>query len=368
MTFPPAARPTVLLRLTRALAFAAMLLPAVAAAQVSPPAGPGEPQRIEIKVVGGLAGVSQFVAYEEPFWRDAVPRLTGGRVQAEIVANDRAGIRSQEMLPLIRLGVVPFGTALLAVISTEEPEFNALDLPILNPTLGDLRRTMQLFRPFLEQALAERYGVRLLAVYTYPAQVVWCNRPFASLADMRGRRVRTSSVGQADLITALGGTPVVTPFAEIVPAMRSGVVECAITGTLSGMSIGLHEVTTHIHQMAFNWGVSIFAANEQAWESLPADIRTILAENIAGLEREIWDAAEAETGLGLACASGQPACTGPRRGTLSVVPVTPAEERSRVATLTGAVLPRWIERCGPVCAEVWNDTLAAQLGIRVPAN
>jgi TRAP-type C4-dicarboxylate transport system substrate-binding protein len=355
-------RPRRLAWILGALALAAAALPAAV------PAQPAAPQPIPLKIVGGLAGVSQFVNFEEPFWRDEVPRLTGGRVQPEIVANDRAGIRSQEMLPLIRLGVVPFGTALLAVISTEDPEFNAMDLPALNPTIADLRRTMTRFRPFLERALSERYGVRLLAVYTYPAQVVWCNRPFSSLSDLRGRRVRTSSVGQADLVTALGGTAVVTPFSEIVPAMRAGVVECAITGTLSGMSIGLHEVTTHVHATAINWGVSIFAANEQAWEALPEDMRQILARGLADLERRIWDGAERETGLGLACASGQPACDLPRRGTLTVVQPTVAEREGRLALLTGAVLPRWIDRCGPVCAEVWNETLAPELGIRVPVN
>jgi TRAP-type C4-dicarboxylate transport system substrate-binding protein len=356
------AAPGRLARLLRAFALAAALLPAAASAQA--PA----PPPIPMKIVGGLAGVSQFVNFEEPFWRDEVPRLTGGRVRPEIVASDRAGIRSQEMLPLIRLGVVPFGTALLAVISTEEPEFNAMDLPALNPTIADLRLAMTRFRPFLERALSERYGVRLLAVYTYPAQVVWCNRAFASLADLRGRRVRTSSVGQADLITALGGTAVVTPFNEIVSAIRAGVVECAITGTLSGMAIGLHEVTTHVHASAINWGVSIFAANEQAWEALPEDVRAVLTENIAALEQRIWDGAERETGLGLACAAGQPACDMPRRGTLTIVPPTMAEQAGRVALLTGAVLPRWIDRCGPVCAEVWNETLAQDLGIRMPVN
>jgi TRAP-type C4-dicarboxylate transport system substrate-binding protein len=337
------------------------MLPVAASAQPAPPP-------IPLKIVGGLAGVSQFVNFEEPFWRDEVPRLTGGRVRPEIVASDRAGIRSQEMLPLIRLGVVPFGTALLAVISTEEPEFNAMDLPALNPTIADLRLAMTRFRPFLERALSERYGARLLAIYTYPAQVVWCNRAFSSLADLRGRRVRTSSVGQADLIAALGGTAVVTPFNEIVSAMRAGVVECAITGTLSGMAIGLHEVTTHVHASAINWGVSIFAANEQAWEALPEDVRAALSEGIADLERRIWAGAERETGLGLACAAGQPACDQPRRGNLTVVQASAAEQAGRVALLTDIVLPRWIDRCGPVCADVWNETLAPAFGIRVPVN
>jgi hypothetical protein len=27
------------------------------------------------------------------------------------------------------------------------------------------------------------------------------------------------------------------------------------------------------------------------------------------------------------------------------------------------VLPRWIQRCGPPCAEVWNQTIGPAVGI-----
>jgi hypothetical protein len=91
---------------------------------------------IQLKVVGGLAGVSQYTKLEEPFWTQEVPALTQGRVPAEIHPFDRSGLPGQEMLQLMRLGVVPFGTALLAVVSGDEPELNAVDLPTLNPDMG----------------------------------------------------------------------------------------------------------------------------------------------------------------------------------------------------------------------------------------
>lgn len=323
-----------------------------------------EPQPIRLKIVGGLADVSQYVRYEEPFWRRRIPDVTGGRVLAEIAPFDRSGIRGQEMLQLMRLGVVPFGTALLAIVATEEPEFNAVDLPAVNPDMAALRQTVGLFRPHLRDLLAERYNIDLLAVYTYPAQVVFCRRPFSGLADLANRRIRTSSVGQSELVAALGATPVVTPFAEIVPAIRSGVVECAITGTLSGNAIGLHEVTTHVHAMALAWGISIFGANRDAWAALPEAVRGTITAELAVLEREIWDAAERETGEGLACNEGRPSCQAGRRGSMTVVPVTEADDRLRRRLVTETVLSRWVARCGPDCVDAWNDRLAPTLGIQ----
>ncbi len=333
------------------------LIPASVAAQAPPP-GP-----LRLKIVGGLADVSQFVRYEEPFWRRRLPELSGGRIEAEIAAFDRSGIRGEEILALMRLGVVPFGTALLAIVSTEEPEFNAVDLPIVNPDMATLRRTVGLYRPHIEALLAERYDVELLAIYTYPAQVVFCRTPFTGLADLAGRRIRTSSVGQSEMFAALGATPVVIPFRETLAAVRSGVVECAVTGTLSANSIGLHEVMTHMHNMAITWGLSVFGANRAVWNAMPEWARSLLRQELAALERQIWEAAEVETGQGIACNAGQPSCTVGRRGAMTIVPVSPADQERRLRLLTETVLPGWVRRCGEPCADAWNARLAPTLGV-----
>lgn len=341
-----------------------MLLPVLAvvgAAMAAAQTAAQDPLRL--KIVGGLADVSQYLRYEEPFWRQRIQNLSGGRIQAEISPFDRSGIRAQEMLALMRLGVVPFGTALLAVVSNEEPEFNAVDLPTVNPDMAALRRTVELYRPHLEELLAERYDVELLAVYTYPAQVVFCRERFTGLSDLVGRRIRTSSVGQSEMFAALGATPVVIPFGETLAAVRSGVVECAVTGTLSANAIGLHEITTHMHSMAITWGLSVFGANRAAWAALPDWARTLIRQEVGNLERQIWDAAEVETVEGFACNAGLPTCTNGRRGHATIVPVSPADQERRIRLLTETVLPGWVRRCGEPCVEAWNTRLAPTLGV-----
>jgi TRAP-type C4-dicarboxylate transport system substrate-binding protein len=352
----PMARSRILLRRLCCALLATLLA-------VLPLAGRADRQ-IRLKIIGGLADVSQYVRFEEPFWQRRITELTNGRVVAEISPFDRSGIRGQEMLQLMRLGVVPFGTVILPVAATEEPELNAVDLPALSPDIATLRRTVAAYRPHLEQLLRERYGIELLGFYTYPAQVIFCSRAFGGLSDLAGRRVRTSSVGQSELIQALGGTPVVTPFAEIVSAFRTGVVECAVTGTLSGHAIGLYDVTTHVHAMALSWGLSVFGANSTAWAALPKDIQDSMRAGVAELEAEIWEAADRETGEGLACNAGLPMCSQPRRGNMTVVPVTPADDERRRRLLTEVVLPRWVGRCGPDCVDAWNTYLAPTFSIR----
>ncbi|MFE1597673.1 TRAP transporter substrate-binding protein [Methylobacterium sp. ID0610] len=339
------------------------LLAALAAAgAASGPARAEEPVRL--RIVGGLAGVRQFTQFEEPFWAREMAARSGGRIEASIHPFDRSGLRGEDMLQLMRLGVVPFGTALVSLAAGEDPELSAIDLPGLNPDTAALRRTVEAYRPHLRRVLDERYGIELLGIYAYPAQVLYCARPFGTLGDLAGRRVRTSSVNQSELVRALGAVPVIVPFNETVGALTRGVVDCAITGTLSGAEIGLTRVTTHIHALPISWGVSFFGASRQAWSEVPPDLRAMLRQGIGDLEDRIWRMAEEDTARGLACSTGETGCADLNPGRLTLVPVSAGDEARRRRLLEEAVLPGWIERCGGSCIDAWNATLAAVIGIR----
>lgn len=327
------------------------------------PAGVHGEEPLRLQVVGGLGGVSQYTQLEQPFWEQEIARRSDGRIVATVRPFDGGGLRGQEMLQLMRLGVVPFGTALLAVAAGDEPELNAVDLPGLSPDIAALSRTVGLYRDHLTRVLRERYEIELLGVYAYPAQVLFCTKAFAGLGDLAGRRVRTSSVGQSELMTALGAVPVMIPFAEMTSALRQGVADCAITGTLSGYEIGLTEITTHAHTMALSWGLSFFGANATAWKALPADAQNIIRAGVSDLERRIWAHAEADTERGLACGTGKIRCEGGSGASMTLVPTSEADEARRRALLATVVLPRWVERCGEACVDAWNRHLAPDLDL-----
>jgi TRAP-type C4-dicarboxylate transport system substrate-binding protein len=317
-----------------------------------------------LRVVGGLGAATRYSRLEEPFWTAQLSKLSGGRFSAEIVPFDRAGVPGQDMLRLIQLGVVQFGTALFSNIAAQDPEISAPDLAGLNPDMTSLRRNVAAFRPYFEQTLRERYGIEVLALYVYPAQVLFCKQPLDGLRDIVGRRVRVSGPSAADFIEALGAIPVVTAFNEVIPNMKTGNTDCAVTGTMSGNAIGLHEVTEYIHPMAITWGLAMFGTNSATWNALPADLKTLLRRELPRLEAAIWTDAEQETSMGMACNTGTETCHGGRRGKMQGVPQTQDDERRRKEIFAAHVLPLWVQRCGPSCAQLWNRTLAPATGIR----
>ncbi|HEV7251831.1 MAG TPA: TRAP transporter substrate-binding protein [Mesorhizobium sp.] len=318
---------------------------------------------IRLKVVGGLGMASQYARFEEPFWTKRIGELSDGRIEATIHPYDKSGLRAQDLMQLMRLGVVPWGNLPLSVAAHDEPELNAVDLPGLNPDIRALRRTITAYRPYLEQVLAERHGIVLLGVHAYPAQVIFCREAFARLDDLAGRRVRTSAVAQSEFVEGLRGIPVITPFGEIAAALKDGVVDCAITGTLGGNEIGLHEITSHVHGMAVSWGVTLFGANAAAWGALPPDLQAVIRKGMGDLEATVLLSAEFDTARGIACNTGAPGCGDGRLGGMTLVPPTIEDEARRRSLLVSTVLPRWIGRCGDACVRSWNDRLAPMVGL-----
>lgn len=359
----PAARLSTLTAMLLALAGAAPPAWTQAGTAASAPVANGPKS---LRIVGGLAGLNQFTRHEEPFWRQELPRLSGGQLRADITAFDRAGIRGQDMLRLMQLGVVPFGTALLSLSSQTEPLLAAPDLAGLNPDPATLRRHAAAWRPLLEKTLRDKHGIELLAFYTYPAQMLFCRKPLTKLADLAGRRIRTSSPTQADWVESLGATAVTTPFAELKQGLRNGTTDCALTGSMSGFTIGLHELTSHVYTMPVNWGMAVFGANLGVWAALPADQRALLKQELLRLEQAIWAESERETSTGVRCLTGTAAegeCGGAAQGRMTVVNPSAADDKRRRELFVGTVLPRWVQRCGGPCAAAWNQTIGPVGGI-----
>jgi len=318
---------------------------------------PQNKSAVHLRIVGGLASVNQFTKNEEPFWSRELARLSDGKYSAEIVPFDRAGVPGNDMLRLLELGVVPFGTTLMSGLVQQYPSYAALDLAGLNPDMASLKKNVAVFRPYLEKDLRQHHNIEMLALYTYPAQVLFCKKPFTGLSDIVGRHVRVSSATQSDFVTALGAIPVVTGFAQIMTNMNSGNTDCAITGTMSGNTLGLHRVTSHIHSLPITWGLAIFGANKTAWDALPPDLKALLSQQLPRLEASIWAESERETTEGLVCNTGQPQCQTGTPGKMQSVPTTSDDERLRQQVFNNTVLTRWLARCNGTCTAVWSQTI-----------
>ncbi|MFG1461966.1 TRAP transporter substrate-binding protein [Xanthobacter sp. DSM 24535] len=342
------------------LAFAAA---ALFAATLS--AGAQELPKTNLKVVGGLSNLTAYQDYEKPFWTKTIPEKSNGQVTAEIKGFNEMGLKGPELLRLMSQGVVEFGTATLSYFASDNPINEAIDLAGLAPDVQTARKVTDAFEPVLAKLYGDGSNVRLLGISTYPAQVLFCNAEIKSLADLKGKKVRTSSRTQAEFVEAFGGSSVTMAFGEVVPALQNKVVDCAITGSLSGYSAKWYEVSTHLVALPINWNQQIHAVNEKAWQKLDPKVQAFLQTNIKGLVNEIWTAAAKQTQQGYDCNTGAAACPFDVKGKMVLVTPSEADKALLRKVLQDQILPKWAARCSAECVTSFNATIGKELGLSV---
>lgn len=318
--------------------------------------------RTQLRITGGLSNLSPYNDYEKPFWTQAIPSLSKGQVTAEIKGFNEMGIKGPELLRLMSQGVIEFGTATLSYFAGDNPINEAIDLAGLAPDVKTARQVTDAFAPVYAKVYGNDAKVRLLGISTYPGQVLFCNAPIRGLADMKGKKVRTSSRTQADFVEALGGASVTMAFGEVVPALQNKVVDCAITGSLSGYSAKWYEVSTHLMALPINWNQQIHAVNQGTWEKLDPKVRDFLQANVKKMVDNIWDAAALQTQEGYDCNTGAAACTRPVKGKMTLVQPSDAD-RAQLAQIREVVLKKWAARCSAQCVSDFNATVGKLLKV-----
>jgi len=329
-----------------------------------PAAQADELPKIHLKVVGGLGQTVQFKNYEEPFWTRQLAERSGGRLTAEVSPYDQDGLSGPELLQLARLGAITIGNVPLAQIVSEDPEVAGLDLPGLNGDIAALRRSVEAYRSTLADIYRDRYNLELLAVWTNPAQVIFCTRPISGLADLRGLKIRVASAIHADFIAGLGGTGITTPYKEVKAILQQHVTDCAVTAAISGYRSGLQEVASYIHGATISWGPNILIANRDAWTRLGPDVQTFLRQQIDELSAQIWRSVDQESVEGIYCLTGNGPCPSGPTAHLTYVPEGASDRDLRRRALVETVLPRWIDRCGESCAIRWDETIGRLWGLQ----
>ncbi|HEV2185580.1 MAG TPA: TRAP transporter substrate-binding protein [Stellaceae bacterium] len=332
------------------------------------PASGQELPDIHLKVVGGLGQTIQFKNYEEPFWSKQLAERSSGHITAEVTPWDQFGIKGAELLQFTRLGAIMLSTVSLSQIASEDPEAAAVDLAGLNPDIPTLQRSIKAYLPTLRDVYRERYGLELLAVWSYPAQVIFCNKSIGSLADLKGVKVRVASAMHSDFVEGLGGVGVTVPFDGLMDGLRKHVADCAITGAMSGYRVGLQNVTTHLDATTVSWGPYVLFANRAAWDRLDPKVRDFLTAQIDELSGKLWQAAAQETDEGVACLTGHGTCNSGTPANMKLVPTTDDDRKLVRLSFTKVVAPRWSDRCGSACVSNWNETIGRQFDITVASS
>ncbi|MDB5416576.1 MAG: C4-dicarboxylate transporter [Rubritepida sp.] len=339
---------------------ATIALPALA--QTIPP-GP----RIAITAVTQpLPTQPQFVLVDQRILRDGLRERSGGRIEVTLASHAERNLAGNEIVRLVRAGQAEIGAGTLSTLSGDVPILDGVDLAGLAPDIGLAHRIADAMLPAANRDL-ERFGVRIMAMYPFPAQVLFCRAPFTTLADLRGRRIRTFGNSLVDYYTALGAQPTSIGFPEVYSALERGVVDCAITGTGSGVAARWPEVSTHISDLPVSWAVAAYIVNLQWFNRLEPPVRALIESTFQQVSEAQWQLGADATRDGIDCAIGnREACRIHTLATRSMTEVraTDADKAETRRIFEQVVLPGFVRRCGARCGEIYNQVIAPISGVR----
>jgi hypothetical protein len=171
-----------------------------------------------------------------------------------------------------------------------------------------------------------------------------------------------------DFLNGVGATGVSMAFPEVVPSLQRGVIDCGVTGTLSGNTGGWGEVTTHLYPMSLGWAVRFTAVNLDSWKRFDPKLRDFFTQQFAKFEDQVWATMAEASEDANNCNTGRQPCKFGKPARLTIVQVRQDDMAEYKRLVETAVLGGWAKRCGAACTAEWNNTVGKALGLTARAN
>ncbi|GGX84380.1 ABC transporter substrate-binding protein [Litchfieldella qijiaojingensis] len=322
-----------------------------------------------LRVVGNFSGNKIHVEeVERPFFEKL-----DARDDLAVTYNtmDGIGVDAADALRLIRSGAFDVMSVQIGMASRDEPFFEGIDLAGVSQTLDEQREAVNAIRDKFDARLQERFNAKLMTLWPFGPQMMFCNGEISGVEDLKGKKVRVFTPSMSRLVQGLGATPVTLQFSEVYLALQRGVADCGVTAPTAGNSGKWPEVTNHFVPLPLSYSVQGHFMNLDTWNRLDETQQQELEAAFAEMEEAMWQVAYTVNDDAIACSTGQSSCRDHEAYDMTLVELDEAS-RERVSAITAeAVLPVWGESCElqyDGCAAVWNDTVgaAASLSIDLP--
>jgi TRAP-type C4-dicarboxylate transport system substrate-binding protein len=225
------------------------------------------------------------VAPEGSPWHDAMletaqkwKELSGGRVTVRIYAGGVAG-DEKDMLRKIRIGQL-HATALTSSTLLEIiPDIEALSLPMLVRTDGELDYVIEKLGPEFEARLAKK-GFKVLNWSCTGWVYFFTKEPVTTPDDMKRQKLFFwgSDTAYIELLKSWGFNPVPLGITDLLPSLQTGLVDAFPAPPAAAVLFQMFTLAPHMTD--FRWqplpGTTVVSMKQ--WNKIPADLRPALED------------------------------------------------------------------------------------------
>ena len=230
-------------------------------------------------------GLTHPVAMMEKDFVDDVKKRTGGQLDIVLRPPGELPYKLPEYLRVVGQGNAQMGDVYMGFLAGDTKIGVLTGLPFLVGTADELKKAMVGLEPMIREDYA-RFGADILTWFTWPEQNFFGRgKPITTVDDFKGRKIRTTSPEQSELVKRLGGVPVSIPAPEVPSAAQRGVMEGVITAGFNLLGSKWYDFTEWAYLPNIHiGGPAYILINKQAMAALPAEHRKVLQEAAAALQ------------------------------------------------------------------------------------
>lgn len=215
------------------------------------------------------------------FFADRLKEKSGGNITVKTFYAGALG-KSDEILDLVSKGAIDMGSVVQGYFTSALP-FGAMtnSLPM---TFFDgeavMRAAMKMDESNKDQiAEFERNNIIPLVHRYLPNYKLICTMPIRTLADLKGKKIRTFGNYMPHMFSALDVTPVNVLPTEMYEALQRGSMDCSYLTNANFVAYNLHEVAKYIIDVKLG-GINAYwlTMNRAKFNAFPENVQALLRE------------------------------------------------------------------------------------------
>lgn len=319
-----------------------------------------------LRVVGNFSGNKIHVEeVERPFFSKLDAR---DDMRVTYNTMDAIGLEAADALRNLRSGAFDVMSVQIGMASRDDPFFEGVDLAGVAQNLDEQREVVDAIREKMDARLQERFNAKLMTLWPFGPQMMFCNGDINGLDDLKGKKVRVFTPSMSRLVEGIGATPVTLQFSEVYLALQRGVADCGVTAPTAANSGKWPEVTTHLVPLPLSYSVQGHFMNLDTWNRLDKAQQEELTAAFKEMEQQMWDIAYGVNNDAIACSTGQDTCQDHTAYDMTLVDIDDSSSQLVSDVTREAVLPVWGEQCNAQfaeCSQVWNETVGEVTGYSI---
>lgn len=317
----------------------------------------------KLRVVGSWSSLSLYKEYEKPFWKKQFPKEFSN-TKVRLSSLGQVKLKGAAVYRQLSKGVFDVVSTVGGYVVSDSQTIAGLDFPAIANDLPTAKKVVESYSSTLDNALKNDFNSKLISVVPYPSQVLFCKEEISSLADLKGKKVRASGWTVAEFLDGVGATGITMSYSEVPQSLQRGVIDCAVTGGLSGYSSGWGEVSNYLYPLPIGgWAFVVTAMNLDTWKSFTkAEQEKLISSVNKNIVTPAWKKTDYETSEGEKCLTNQE-CSYGKPNNMTLVKVKESDKLLSKKVLVENVIPKWVEKVPAEVVNEWNNTIGKVVNI-----